>query len=342
MIDWTGGYSATWTAVEVNRDTWADGEEISGVRTVSIDRSSGGDPPTMESGEMVLDQDSPDFRERWCRIYMVADQGDVERVPLATLLFEGSDAVAARGTFEVTASGASVLQPVADVHLPDGAYISAGSDGASFAAGLIAKHTPAPVTVEGTFTLADDFVFDVGASALEAAWKVLDSGGFCMQVDGLGGVRVMRKPTEPALELSQANARLLLPGIERSQDLSGIPNRYYATNDRERAVATNVEPSSAVSYPSRGRWVDYTDRSPMRVNGESLAMYAARKLAEMSIVKRSFEYTREYWPGVHPYSVVRASRPDLSMVGSLRVESQRLDCGRGVTIRETVSMEVRA
>ena len=71
-------------------------------------------------------------------------------------------------------------------------------------------------------------------------------------------------------------------------------------------------------------------------------MYAARKLREASTVTRTYSYDREFWPGVVPFSVVRASLPAHGVEGELRVATQRLECGKGVRVSETAAEEVLA
>ena len=340
MADWAGGYSAEWAVAKVDPRTWDECGWLDGVLSVEADRSRDGDAPLLESGAMELD--SSTFEEGWHRVVMTAEQGGRERVAMVTLLFERASARTDHGAPILRATGRSVLQPAADVKMAYGSYAPAGCDGAAFSAGLLRACTPAPVAVDGSFTLVDDLVFDIGCSYLEAAWKVLTAADWCMQVNGRGEIAIRKKPTEPALELNKANAGLLVPGVDDDLSLIDVPNRYYAVDDSETAVATNDDPSSALSYASRGRWVDVVDTSPTRVDGESLEMYARRKLAEASLVTRTFTYTREFWPDVAPYDIVRASLPSEGLEGDLRVVSQRLTCGRGVTVEEKAAMEVTA
>ena len=341
MTDWMGGYSSIWEVRRVNKDTWQDDDILGNVRTVSVERSCEGDAPTLESGSMTIDSPDGAFDGTWYRVSMIAEQAGKERVPMATLLFERASAHTEKNTVELECNGRSVLQPAADVKMPTGSYAPAGIDGASFAANLISQCTPAPVTVEGSFTLSDDYVFDPGCSNLEAAWKVLNAANWCIQIQGDGTIIVRAKPTEPSLELSKAHAGLLIPGVDDDFDISEIPNRYYAVNDDEVAVATNEDASSEVSYQSRGRWVDEVDTSPALVDGESLEMYAIRKLAEASTITRKFSYEREWWPDVYPFSVVSASLANEGIEGKPRVISQSVECGRGAKVSETSGMEVR-
>lgn len=341
MTDWLGGYSTIWEVRRVNPDTWEDMETLAGVRSVSIDKSCEGSAPTLESGSMTLDTFNGGFNGTWYRVSMIAGQSGRERIPIATLLFERASSRTEKGVVELSCEGRSVLQPVADIKMPTGSYAPAGIDGAAFASNLVKACTPAPVVVDGSFTIVDDLVFDNGCSNLEAAWQILSAADWCMQIFGNGTIRIGARPMEPALELSKSNAGLLLPGVDDDYDVSDIPNRYYAVDDDKTAVATNEDPYSEVSYPARGRWVDFVDTSPALVDGESLEMYAERKLSEKSTILRRYSYVREYWPDVVPFSLVSAGLPSEGVDGDLRVISQSIECGKGAKISETSGKEVR-
>lgn len=339
-MDWTGGYSCEWRVSYVDPDTWADAGRVPGVTSVSVDRDGGGDAPLIETGSMEVDGEFGQT-ERWCRISMVAEQGGRVREDVATLLFCASKSTASHGSATSTADGWSVLKPCADVSMPRGAFAPKGCDGAAWAADLLSRHTPAPVTAEGSFTLNEHLVFNLGSTVLDAAWEVLRAGDFVVQIHGDGTVHVVPRPEDPALVLDKARAALLVPGVSDELDYSGIPNRILAYDGGESATAENHDAASPVSYESRGRWVDVVETSPTRVNGESLASYAKRRLADESKAARSRTYTREWWPGVYPYSLVRGSLPSVGLDGDMRVVSQGLACGAGVTVTETAEQEVR-
>ena len=340
MANWMQGYTAEWAVREVDPDTWADRGAVAPVREVSVSRDCTDDVPLIETGSMTLDSRAP-FETAWCRVYMVAEQGGKESVAIATLLFDRASSRFDHGTWSTAMRGRSVLQPAADRKMPMSAFVAAGADGAREAGRLLSECTPAPVLVEGSFTLVDDLVFDIGGSYLQAVWKLLDAAGWCMQIDGDGIIHIVPMPSEPSLELSKANAGLLIPGIDDDYNLLDIPNRYYAVDDGIMAVATNENPSSPTSKQARGRWIEVTDESPTPVDGETLELYARRKLAELSTVTHSYSYNREWWPGVTCYSVVRATMEDNGIVGDLRVQKQDLVCGKGVVVSETAGMEVR-
>lgn len=333
-MDYRDGYSSSWRVVRVNPDTWLDAGEVGGVASAQVELSAAADAPLLVSGTFEVDASLP-AEEGWWRIEMLALG---RRTPVATLFVQSGDSEFDRGRETVTAYGRSPLYPATERKLLAGEYVPAGADGAAWAASLIQQCTPAPVTVEGGFALSDHYVFDAGTTHLAAAWTLLGAANWCMQVDGSGAVVVRAKPTDPALVLDGAAAGMLAPGVTRSRDLSGVPNRYYAIDGANRAVAINDDPGSALSTVSRGRYVDEVDTSPTRVDGETLEAYAARRLAELSVVTTAYSYSRE-WADVKLYDLVRGALPSTGLEADMRVVSQSVSCGAGVYVSETAETE---
>ena len=331
-IDWGGGYSCSLRLMEVDRDTWADADAVEGFASASVERDRSND--LMESASVSVHAESPIKGERWLRIEMLADSGTaVERHAIGTFLFSPGNSKASAGAYEVELSGRSVLAPAEDVVLLAGTYAPRGADGAAYAARLLRECTPAPVTVDGEFTLADHVVFARGTTHLEAAWMLLRTANWCIQVDGEGRVYVRKVPTDPDMVLDRANARLLGTEVDLEGAMEDVPNRYIAVDDEQ--VAIEVDESDAqTSYTSRGRYVDYYDDSPQRIDGESLRAYAKRRLAEETEVVGKRSYGREWWPGVMPYSLVKGSIASVGLDCDLRVLSQSLTIGNGVSVTE--------
>ena len=340
MADWLGGYSAGWDVYSIDPETWADSAKVDGIMSVSIARDGTDDTPLLETGTMQCDGEAP-FEWSWCRIYMRAEQESAESIPMATLLFEKGKESTSHQAPVTELRGRSVLQPAADRKLSRGLYAASGIDGAAYAGRLLRACTPAPVVVEGSFTLVDDLVFDLGASYLSAVWQMLNAAAWCIQIGGDGTIYIRQKPTEPALELDKAHAGLLIPGVDMTLDLTEVPNRYIAVDNGKVATAENDDVDLPASYARRGRWVETVDSSPTRIDGETLEGYAQRMLAESSTVVREYSYTREWWPEVYPYSLVRATLSEHGIRGDLRVVKQDLACGKGVTVSETAWEEVR-
>lgn len=340
-ISWSGGgYDVlSWRVFRVDPLTWADGEQLRGVNEVTVDRSAEG---TIERGELSVDSVvGGEFTEGYYRIAMTASQGgEAERVDVATLLCVSTSDVTNRGVSVMAVTGRSVLHPASTKRLAIGSYAPKGVDGAAYCADMLRDAINAPVEAYGSFTLDDHVVFDAGISVLDAVWLVLDAGNFVLQISGDGTVSILPKPTEPSLDLDLAHARLMQPEVSRELDWSEVPNRYFAVDNGVVAAAVNDRPESETSTVRR-RWCsDVVDESPTRVDGESLRAYAERRLEELSMVRDSRTYRREWWPGVYPFSVIRGSISSVGMEGDFRVESQHITCGTGIVVEEKAFKEV--
>lgn len=339
MADFTKGYSATYFAREVDAATWGDTGRAVKCASASVTRDCTGDVPLLETAVIGVEGEPPDGR--WLRLYMDVEQVGTERVAIATMMFERSSAHTEKGATVTELQGRSVLQPLADRLMPIGSFVPSGVDAAAYAGRLARGCTPAPVTVHGSFALADDLVFDTGATVLEAVWGLLDAAGWCMWTDGDGTLHIGPKPEDVALEIDRAGAGIVMPGVDDDLSLIDVPNRLTVELDGQTATAVNEDAASAVGYPARGRWVDAPlETSPTLVDGEPLELYARRRLAELSTITRSYTYTREWWPDVTVYSKVRATVPDEGISGELRVTKQEIEFGRGLTVTETAGMEV--
>lgn len=342
-IDFARAYSSSFALRRVDPSTWTSGEAVDGLLSVSVERDCTDDIPLLETGSAEVDMGVWDeFEEGWYRIEMLAEQaGVVERHALATLLMSSSQSSVDRSRQTAKLEGSSVLKPAADRLMLVGTYAPKGCDGASYAASLLRECTPAPVAVEGSFTLDEHAVFGVGVSYLQAAWTVLKAADWCMQVRGDGTVVVREKPSEASMTLDLEGRSLMLPGAEKTADLSEIPNRYFAVSGDEVGQAVNDQDGSRTSISARGRYVDYIDDSPVKVGGETMTAYAKRKLEEMSTVTREWSYTREHVPDLVPFDLVAGSVPEFGMSGAFRVLKQSIGCGKGVTVSETLGQETK-
>ena len=334
-MDWNSSYSAEWRVYRVNRDTWADREQVANVDSVSLTRTANGN--LLESGSMEV---TGTFEPDYYRIVMIAEQGgETERVNLCTLLFDVKGGNTGHGTTTQTPNGYSVLYPASTTAVLPGQYAPAGVDGAQYAAQLLSGAINAPVQVEGSFTLNDHIVHEIGAGVLDAVWSVLDAGGYILQIDGYGVVHIMPKPTQPSLVITSNNAVLTDNNIAFVEDTSKIPNRYIVIDGNSETRVSNDDPNSRVSTVVRGFYVDQVDDSPTPINGETYAAYARRMLEQASTLKDERTYTREFAPGVLIYSLVSASLSDMN--GEYRVLSQNLSCGNGITVSEKATKEVK-
>lgn len=333
-MDWTASYTSTWRIFRVNRATWADGAMLGNVDSASVSRTADG--RVLESGSLEV---SGEFESDYYRIVMTAEQsGELTRVDVATLLFDVKGGTVDFGTTVHSVDGFSVLQPASTTAVTLGEYAPSGVDGVQYAADLLRSAINAPVETEGSFTLNDHIVHELGSSIIDAVWAVLDAGGYVIQIDGRGVVHIRPKPTEPSLQINSSTVGMLTNGIDFESDSSEIPNRYVVIDDNDIVIASNDDPNSIVSTVSRGYCVDVVDTSPTPVDGKTLNEYANDRLRELSVLKEVWTYQREYAPNVYLYSLVNASINGL--YGYLRIESQSIDCGNGITVSEKASKEI--
>lgn len=332
MMDYAGVYEAEFHLRAVMPETWGDYGEPLPVNNASISANATDSVPLLQTADIDTDYiPGPG----WYRLYMTARQFSNEREPLGTFLYRGASINHDYGLHAATAKMESVLKP-ADTSVTLGDYAPEGSDGAQQAARLLAQCTPAPIRVEGSFTLAHHVVFQPGDSCLKAVWDILDAGGFCIQLDGMGVIHIGPLPDEPALELSRGDMDMLMPGITEDTT-EEVPNRYYAVQNGATAMAENRDGDNRLSYKTRGYWEDVYDTAVVRVNGETLQHYAERKLKEASVLDRKVSYKREFAPGVVPFSLIRCSVPEDGLDGDARVVSQSMDCSYGIEVSETIS-----
>lgn len=340
MTDFSKSYSSLWRLYRVDPYSWADSSIVGGIRQATITSSMG---DMIESGTFSIDTEiGSEFEEGYHRLVMYATQdGATERHEIATLYCTSTNGTTNKGVDVKTIAGRSVLYPASKTCIDAGLNVAAGENGLTFAAELLRDTISAPVEAMGGFTLADHFVFDLGAKVLTVVWTLLNSAGYCMQISGNGTVTLLPMPTEPVVSIGSDGDGILMPEESYELDWSSVPNRYIATDGTSVGVAVNDDPTSRISTVSRGFVVDIDsgiDSSPLLVNGEGLDDYCVRRLHEMSVAYDSRSYAREYIPNVHPYSIVRRSTAKGTV--DSRVENQSLACGAGITVTESARIEV--
>lgn len=341
-MDFSRSYSSRWRLYRVNMDTWADGEPLKGFMSASIEKTSDG---MMESGSFEVDSDQySDFDEGYHRLVMYATQdGRTERFPISTLYcFHVSGTLdKRRDTRSIT--GKSVLAPIESLSMPVGSYVAAGTDCAAYIGDVLRNNVSAPVVVRGSFTLNEDYVFDLGSNALENVRTLLDVGRWCMSIAGDGTITVQALPTEPQFTFPVGMESMVFPSIGYETDTSTVPNRFMAMSpDGTLYQAVNDDPNSPVSTTRRGFVVDANnvEQSPTRVNGESYQEYCDRNLRELSVLRRTISYSREYIPELAPNSLVRGTLGIERINGDFRVTNQSLECGAGIKVTESSMKEV--
>lgn len=345
-IDWSESYTCTWRVMHVNPETWADDWELTGVDSIDISRDSTDSVPLLETATITLSSETDyEMPFGFYRVELLANQnGSESREVLGTFLFSPTDETLDYNRRERSYAGKSTLYPASKIHLLDGEYAPMGGDGAAYCAKLLKRSLPFGISIEtrGGFSLNDYVAFDSSSSCLDAVWGILDKADWCIQIDGDGNIIIMEKPSTVDLLLDQANAKIMGTEIKRSADLSEIPNVYKVIDDAESVEIVNDRSDSPVSTTNRlGMRVEEIDTSATRVNGETLYNYARRQLEAKSTIVEEYTYSREYWPDVYPFDLVRGSLVEQDFMGDLRVMKQSLECGHGVYVTETAGREIK-
>lgn len=144
---------------------------------------------------------------------------------------------------------------------------------------------------DGDATLTAAMTWEAGTSKLTIINDLLQAAGYwSLWCDGSGQFRVepYQNPAQrvASFEFLHGEQSLHFPDWQREQDHTSVPNRFLAIGQGNEVtpplvgVATNEDPASPYSYPSRGRWITATEEG---VEGETQAVfdqYATRKLAE--------------------------------------------------------------
>lgn len=339
MADFSKSFSYRLDMYEVDPITWAERTRVGSFTKVSVSRTTG---RMVESASMEIDLPKGwEFAEGYYRIVMRVTQGNAtERLDLATMYCTATAGTIDHDVNEVKVEGLSVLYPARDCVVDLGSYVAKGADGAAYAGRLLSEVIHAPVEVMGSFEMADNYVFDVGARRLDCAWDVLESANWCIQIDGRGRVAIMPLPTMPTAEIG---GEFVMPGIPYELDWSDVPNRYIAMLGTTLAECVNDSPDSVVSTTRRGFVKDSDigiDTSPLLVVGETLQSYCRRRLKEESTVTHTITHKREYVDGVYPYSVVRVTVQPEGTQEDVRVASQEITCTNELLVEETYVREV--
>lgn len=328
-MDWMQPYEVDYSAVTLT-DGWMDGEPLDLLTVDGIDISEESVTATITLGQSVAEQ--------WIRIYANARSAtDAEKVALFTGITAMPSASYDGSLGSWSCEVYSPLSCADNVLLPIGWWTD-GHDPAQTAATLLAKSTPAPVTCDtGSPALTSEMVAEDGESCGSMARKLVEACGWRIRLAGDGRIHIERKPSLPSETLDESENDVMMPELDESIDLSGIPNVYRVTSGDESITVRDDSPDSIFSTVSRRREI-WTEERDVTLNaGESIEAYARRKLRESQDVSHRLSYTREYVP-LSVGDVVRVNLPSIGIDAAYQVVSQHVNCGVGITVDEEVVM----
>lgn len=331
--------------IPVDVSTWQGTEPISGVKSIKVVNKANDEVPKIQSGSIsVVIPEGERFPTGWYRIEMVGydGSGSATRLELATLLFEQSSGKNDYGVETVSVSGQSVLKPVEDLHMRNGSYIEKYSNGAEWCLNMLMDSTPAPVVLDDPkgFVVDRYFVFDASTSVLKAVWKILDSAGWVLQIDGDGTIHILDKPKGFEVEFGRENLRYIKPGISYDEDVSDIPNVYKARLGGQYVEVVNDDPDSITSTVSRNYVKDVMETDPVPIDGETLQHYAERMLEESSTVYKTYDYDRDGFFDIKVFDNVFWNIPNVH-TGLMRVLEQTITCEQGISFQERCGEELK-
>lgn len=327
-MNWIEGYSASYVLTEVDPNSWRDLSPID-ITGGNVTKNTTG---LMESASLDV---TDNLGERWVRIWLYARQNDDgDRAALFTGLLQ-TPGVKWTGTMDsYSAECYSVLKPAADVILPRGWYVLAGTNGATAAQRLLSV-TPAPVEIDGAApNLTETIVAENGETNLTMAWKILDAIGWRMRINGHGVITLCPIATEPVIIFDSQENDIIEPDVSDSKDLYSCPNVFRAISGNLTAIARDESDDSPLSIQSRGREI-WAEESTVNLNtGEGIAEYARRRLNELQSPSRKISYNRRFMPDVFPGDIVQIRNAEQSIIGKFKLTSQKIDLGYGARTAE--------
>ena len=320
-MNWALGYTASIYIKIVDTGTWKDTDRIE-ITGGSVDRTASG---LMESASVdCIGYDST--AERWIRIWMdVRQDGSADHVPVFTGLAIAPQADINGRLTKNTLECYSVLKPAEDILLPLGWYAPAGSAGADLI-GRLLDPCPAPVVIaDNSPILSDPIVAENNENNLTMIWRILDAIDWRIRTEGDGTIHVEPKPTEASAAFDASEYDVIEPELSMTRDWYSCPNVFRAVQAGQSAIARDEDADSPFSIPSRGREIWASESNVKLGSGESLQMYANRRLKELQNAVLVAQYDRRYHPDVFVGDLVRLHYPEQGLDGLFRVTSQSID-----------------
>lgn len=332
-MNWNAGFKAGYHACLVDKVTWKDGERF-GITDGGINRTNTG---LKESADLTA-IDYPYGMDKWIRVYLDAEQGgDAEHIPLFTGLTSTPEEDIDGGIHKIKIQCYSVLKPAQDVMLPIGWYAEKGFVCTDIIGNLLSV-CPAPVVIEqGSPRLTQHYIAEKDESHLTMVYKLLDAIGWRLRIDGDGTIHVEPKPTQPTLTISAGAYGLIKPQVSRKQDAFDCPNVFRAVSDELAVTAYDNDENSELSTASRGREVWAQETGCATTDGETLALYAKRKLKELQKVATTLTYERTFEPTLNVTDKVELKYPAVGIEGVYTVTSQKISLNHCGTTSEEVT-----
>lgn len=180
----------------------------------------------------------------------------------------------------------------------------------------------------GSKTLSEDIIWEAGTTRLKIINDLLDAANyFSLWTDGQGQYRVepyvepANRPVvyEALQPFTNSEDSLMSPEWSRDRDIYSVPNRYVVVSQGSgideafTSVATNVDPTSPFSYPSRGRWITTVETGVEAVSLEDLDAIAKRRLDAATAVTSTISAEHVFLPDLRINSIIRFTNEEAGL-----------------------------
>lgn len=337
MTDWTRTMVQSYEFWLVNRDSWADSEQLHNITSATVVR----DVSEETLGHAMLNT-SAMLGEEYVRIYLVADG---VRECLGTYLVQTPKSSFDGKVETVSIDCYSPLLELSGDMPPFGFYVAEGANIATTIYNLVSEYAHAPmVYTPADKVLAEPFVADPTETWLSflSALAARLNMEFALEPTGRIYLSPMRDTAsmQPTYTFTDDNSSILLPDLSDDNDLYGIPNVCEVIYSTKSSVmvgrAVNADPSSPISTVSRGRRVLYRDTSPALddPSQEDVDAYAAQLLRDKSVREHTIAFSHGYCP-VKLGDCVFLDYRRAGIRTKARITSQSIECATGCTVTAT-------
>lgn len=182
----------------------------------------------------------------------------------------------------------------------------------------------APAVEPDPQTLPNALTWEVGTSLLQIANDLLKAGNyFSLWCDGAGQFQCTphqeprdRSPVYESMQpFTPGEGSVMSPEWRRERLIYDVPNVYVAISQGDGesepliAVATNEDPASPYSYPSRGRWHPRVLEGVEVASMEALESIARQGLAQTTAVTAAVTAEHLFLPDMLINTTVRFTNP---------------------------------
>lgn len=363
-VDWTKSMQQTFEFYTVDPNNWYDDQKLENI--ISCDLTH--DLTSDKRGNASITVTEP-LSECYIRTYLVATQaGYMHKICLGTYLYMTSSDSFDGMKHNITMTGYTPMVELEEKLPPLGFHVVGITNRKH--SGDAPMVTDAIKDIVTTYTrceienrtviqkpLLNDFVAGTNDNFLTVINNILNASSlqqYILTVDEWGTIIVKDKPVLedaiPTYIYTDDNSSILLPSLDTSDDIYGIPNvvEVLYTGDKRlpaiRVIVKNEDPTSIVSIPSRGREIAkrYTitniaapvnDYSEAAVRTQVTAQ-AERLLEAASTINKTISYSHGYCDvKVGDTVLINYERAGVTGIRA-KVVSQRISCKPGCQVDE--------